>query len=96
MEKNSDKIRIGELEEELGQKNTYIATLETQLAAANEAVRVWGEYYNADCAMQCTDHDTSSEQLRAIKTAYTKARNAVFNNPLARASVEKAGQNNEQ
>lgn len=66
---------------ECEQNLSVIATLETQLAAANEAVRVLGvavqyAWYSNDFVRQ------------------SNAFSAVFNNPLARASVEKASKSN--
>ena len=68
-----------------------LATLETQLAAANEAVRVLGEYAYWNDTDDAAKHLTSGSKLDAVNKRIEDARRAVFNNPLARASVEKAG-----
>ena len=69
---------------------TRIETLETQLAAEREAVRVLGEYAYWNDTDDAAKHLTSGSKLDAVNKRIEAARRAVFNNPLARAEVEKA------
>lgn len=68
-----------------------IATLETQLAAEREAVMVLGEYVYWNDTDNAAKHLTSDSKLDAVNKRLEETRRAVFKNPLARASVEKAG-----
>jgi len=89
--------RIRELEDKLAGAvevlngaGVKMCELIDQLAAYKVAVGKMGDYYRAEAELQCTDFNTPRQQVREIRSAYTKARNAMWVDPICKAAINAA------
>lgn len=89
MDSNAEKL--AKYHNDIRELRSQLSARDAELAELREAVRVLGDYVYWNDTDNAAKHLTSDSKLDEVNKRIEEARRAVFNNPLARAAVEKAG-----